>query len=94
MAVKIGRDLYKNRADLKFPLAEHTRLPNEKETDSKDDELAKLPLGTWSYIHIQYHGKHAVDHDIYKKDECHNTVINHSLYLRILFEILTDDKGA
>ena len=100
-AVRIGK---------KFPdfhLAHHTKLEKEEDDKFKDEitgkNFDKLPLKYWENIHIEYI-KDTIDPIVYKKKDCHyqeqfktKTVITHRLYLRILEEILTEErkfKGA
>lgn len=98
-AVRVGR-LFKE-----FDLAHRTRIDDSdpakfavphRENPSKYEEYNKLELEYWNGIHIGYNT--SIPRNVYKKDPCDDdpnvddTVLNHRLYLRVLYEMLTDDR--
>eukprot|EP01083_Nonionella_stella_P083761 231663_1 len=84
-AIRAGRESTKNGGDF-FPLAERTRLPEEAkqfQINTDPERYDRLELDAWKDIHIEFSS--AVNHEVYLKP-----VINHRLYLRILYDILTE----
>eukprot|EP00484_Ammonia_sp_Unknown_P021140 CAMPEP_0197037500 /NCGR_PEP_ID=MMETSP1384-20130603/14694_1 /TAXON_ID=29189 /ORGANISM="Ammonia sp." /LENGTH=845 /DNA_ID=CAMNT_0042467813 /DNA_START=23 /DNA_END=2560 /DNA_ORIENTATION=- len=86
-AVSIGR----NFED--FYLAQRTILnDSEEKTEKAKDgqDLDRIPLDDWNYIHIAF--EQTINEKVYKHDRAHpDTVVTHRMYLRILYEMLTDD---
>eukprot|EP01083_Nonionella_stella_P083763 231668_1 len=95
-AVRVGRTSTKEG---EFLLAERTRLSGDKpqfkvkahrrwrHKKHARTEYDRLELAAWENIHIGYSS--AVNYEVYHKEDG-ETVINHRLYLRILYDILTE----
>ena len=65
---------------------------NNNNNNNIGNEYNKLSLSYWNDIHIAY--ETSIDPRVYKKDILNSdSIITHRLYLRILYEMLTDDQA-
>lgn len=91
-AIKVGRRIPQ------FTLARRTWLEtqdddrNFRDPNIPDTVFSKLPISTWDYIHVNYDS--TINSRIYQKHRPNNTIIHNRLYLRVLFDVLTENVAV